>query len=42
LPPEVLAKIIKKNIRGVLDQKLMDVIIAREDEDNERLRKLVK
>ena len=42
LPPEVLARIIKKHIRGVLDQDLMNAVIEREDKDKERLRKLVK
>ena len=42
LPPEVLAKIIKKNIRKVLDQELMDEVIAREEVDKDKLRNLVK
>jgi hypothetical protein len=42
LPPEVLARIIRSNISGVLDQPLMDKVIEREEKDKALLRKLVK
>jgi hypothetical protein len=41
LPPNVLTKIIRGHIEGLLDRDLMDAVIAEEDADKEGLRKAV-
>lgn len=42
LPPDVLAGIIRDSFRGLVDRRLMDAVIAEEDNDKERLRAAVE